>query len=321
MKMKKLVPILALVLGLSAFSGCTDTDQKIMFGEYWQLDALAPETIHETLVYDVSFNANTKNSTDYTLNYKGTYTTTLSTVIENGVTSYVYATMLTVTPTYDLKGVKSNLEPDVITSKVQFHGSKGALEPIRSEKYIKSASPTTGSHVSVTQCYQEYTCSVVNDYTTNTSVVTNYDKDGKELDSKTTNFTFEDADKYNVIDNEQLFIALRATPDTVTSGTLLCYSPFANLAQNVKFTFAAADGAEFKYMDLDTAKEVKKTINYRPVSITLDQKNPGATQTAWIASKLSSGMNTTRNVMLRLETPIAYDLGTLIYTLSGVSYK
>ena len=317
MKMKKLVPILALVLGLSAFSGCTNTDQKIAFGEYWKLNALTPnDQFKETLVYDVAFEANATNATDYTLDYKGTYTTNLATVIQNGETTYVYETALAVTATYNFKGVKSEHQ-DVVLSKVQFRGATGALVPIRSEKYVKSTSPTTGSHVNVTQCFQEFHYTVVNDYAAKTSVVTDCDKDGKALPAtaETKNFTFEDSDKYNVIDNEQLFIALRAVPDTVTTGSLLCYSPFANLTQKIDFTFAAAEGAKLPFID-----GTEKQINYRPVTITLDQKNPGTSQTAWIATMVNSHNNSNHNVLLRLETPIAYDLGTMVYSLKTASY-
>lgn len=321
MRMKKLVPILALTLGLTAFSGCTDTNQKIAFGEYWQLDALAPVAINETLTYEVKFEANAQNATDYTLDYtNGSYVTNLSSVMEDGKTIYVYQSVLTITAAYTFKGVTKTSE-DVVTSEVRFQSAKGALAPISSKKAFKSASPTTGTHVSVDECFQSFIYSVDNDYTTKTSIVKEYDKDGKELSSETKNFDFEDSDKYSVIDNEQLFVALRAVPDTVTSGTLLAYSPFTNLEQKINFSFASAEGAKFKYFDSEAEKEVEKQINYRPVSITLDQNNPGATQTAWIASKLSNSMNSTRNLLLRLETPLAYDLGTMVYTLKSVSHQ
>ena len=319
MKMKKLIPILALSLGLSAFSGCTDSNKKIAFGEYWQEDALAPVAINETLEYDVTFEANTKNATDYTLKYSnGKYITNLYTEIVDGKTIYVYSTSLTITAEYTFNGVTKTSD-DAVTSIVRFDSYKGALAPIVSEKQVISASPTTGAHLSAEQCFQKFNYTVKNDYAAKTSTVTEYDKDGKALAPVIKNFEFKESDDYSVIDNEQLFVALRAVPDTVTSGTLLAYSPFANLTQKINFSFAASEGAKFTYKS--GGESVEKTISYRPVSITLDQKNPGTTQTAWIATKLSGGRNTTRNVILRMETPLAYDLGTMIYKLTSVSYQ
>ena len=70
-------------------------------------------------------------------------------------------------------------------------------------------------------------------------------------------------------------------------------------------------------------EKVKSTITYRPVSMVLDEKNPGATQTAWIAKKpeTSSNSNVNRNVLLRLETPLSYGLGSLVYTLNSATYQ
>ena len=64
-------------------------------------------------------------------------------------------------------------------------------------------------------------------------------------------------------------------------------------------------------------KEGKKAIEYYPVSISIVDEYPGATQTAWYAKPSDkSSSNTYRNVLLRLETPIFYNLGTLVYELN-----
>ena len=91
MKVKRLIPFLALMLCFSTFGGCTQSDQKIVFGNYWNENAVdAYESVHQTFVYSVTFEKSSgMDSVDYDLSYTdGTYTTVLeSTKDEQGVAS------------------------------------------------------------------------------------------------------------------------------------------------------------------------------------------------------------------------------------------
>ncbi len=102
MKGKKLISMLALVVGLSTFGGCTNADQKVNFGNFWNTNVLdLNSTINETLAYDVNFEASTSSLVNYQLNYKdGTYTTKLTSTQEDGKTVYVYETQLNITAQY-----------------------------------------------------------------------------------------------------------------------------------------------------------------------------------------------------------------------------
>ena len=86
--------------------------------------------------------------------------------------------------------------------------------------------------------------------------------------------------------------------------------------QKIDLTFASETGGEFSY--LLNGEEVKTTITYRPISLTIDDRNPGGTQTAWIAKTSNASNNTYRNMMLKLSVPLSYSLGNLVYTLSAV---
>ena len=93
------------------------------------------------------------------------------------------------------------------------------------------------------------------------------------------------------------------------------------------FTFSALPAVRAKDAAIVEAKDeakalrekVKKTIDYRSVTMKLSSSNPGATQTAYIATYDNAEMNTHRNVMLKLETPLAYNLGTLVYSLKSIN--
>ncbi len=326
MKRKKLSTLLALVLGLTALSGCTNADQKVSFGAYWNKDALSnTEQIHETLAYDVSFEANDTTLVEYTLNYKdGSYTTTLTSAMENEKLVYTYTTQLNITAEYSFNG-KTDVCNDTVTSTVKFYAAPYGLQPISSEKDINASSPTAVTSDDVSDCYQVFhysTKTVYNaDCSEGTTTVTYHPTEG-EAQSEEDTFSI-DQKKYSYLDNEELLLALRAVKNSTSSATLNVYSPFAKKVQEVSWKFDTEASAEFSFFKNGGESKETSTITYRPVSIALNEKNPGATQTAWIAKKpeTASESNKNRNVMLRLETPLSYGLGTLIYTLKSVAYQ
>ena len=312
MKMKKLAPVLALALCVSALSGCTGK-QQVSFNRFWQQNSLlTKEPIHETLVYDVSFESGSGlDKMGYGLSYEnGVYKTVLTSEEVDGKIVYTYTTELTISATYTL-GTESETVNDRVYSESKFYGAE--LKPISSKKEIVSHSPASGgSMLEVNDCYDAFDYTVSIDYATNKSVVTAKGETPVER-------SFEiDDDKYSYLDNEQILFALRGISSGVNSAKVLAYSPFAGTVQTVAWTFAQEASAKFTFEK--NGEEISPTITYRPVSIVLDEKNPGATQTAWIAKTTNDQNNTYRNVMLKLQTPLSYSLGTLVYTLNSATY-
>ena len=326
MKRKKISTLLALVLGLTALSGCTNADQKVNFGNFWNTNAVdTNETIHETLVYDVNFEANETSLVSYKLNYKdGKYTTVLTSEKVEDKTVYTYTTTFNIIAQYTLNDVTEECT-DTITSTVKFYAAAYGLQPISSEKDINASAPTAVTGTKASECYQQfhYSTKVVYnaDCSEGTSTVTYHPSEGE---AKSEENTFEiDQKKFSYLDNEQLLLALRAVRNTTSSAKVNVYSPFVESVQKVSWSFEADASAEFSFYKNGSEEKVKSTITYRPVSMVLDEKNPGATQTAWIAKKpeTSSNSNVNRNVMLRLETPLSYGLGSLVYTLNSATYQ
>ena len=317
MKAKKLIPVLALTTCFTCLGSCAQTDQKISFGNYWQTNSLITENIHEKLVYDVEYVDEDTAMFKYTVNYTdGQYTTELTTATENGKNILVYKTELSIKVTYTLNGKSTEAFEDKIVTEAKFHTAENSLRPISSYKEIVSTSPSSVS-TTLEDCYTSYhyesTVTYNESCTGGTAIVTN-DPDGENPITKTTEFTFE-KDKYSRLDNEQLLFAIRAIPTSLTSAKIQTYSPFVESEQTVSLSYAAEATAEFSYTN--NGESVKKNITYRPVKIVLDEKNPGATQTAWYAKNTDVSKNTNRNVLLRLETPIAYGLGSLVYKLKS----
>ena len=84
-------------------------------------------------------------------------------------------------------------------------------------------------------------------------------------------------------------------------------------------SFSAEKGDDFTFQQNGT--ETSTAIQFYPVSIALDEKNSGQTQTAWVAKTTNPSNNRYRNVVLRLEAPLSYGMGSLIYTLKSANFS
>ncbi len=317
MQAKKLTLFLAALLGATSLAACTDGDKKIDFNNYWQYNSLTTgETVNETLTYKVAFEKGAGiAAAGYSLNYdEGSYVTTLETAANR--TSYVYKTVLEIPVTYEYEGESATFE-DKITTEVTFLNASNGLRPISSTKTVVCHTPTSAASGSLESCFNAYDYTVVNTYaeddTKKGSATVTY-KDTER--TQTSSFDFGKGD-YSYIDNEQLLLALRAVSTTTSTGKIEFYNPFLKTSQRANFSFKEAKTGEFLHT-VNDAPLSSKEISYRAVSLTLDSKNPGGTQTAWIATTETTDKNTHRNVMLYLETPLSYSLGVLKYTLDSV---
>lgn len=314
MKTKKIISICALALSAALLSGCAGGGRKTPFSTYWNQNALVFENIHETLVYDVTFQESDANY-GYTLAYaNGKYTTELKNDINaNGENIYVYKTELSIDVTFTF-GEESKTLNDNVTTEVTFLAN-GELRPISSEKSVVSHTPIGSTPSSLEGCYRSF------DY----QISTSYTEDGGvsilTMDESTSTQEFEiNKNGYSYLDNEQLLLSLRAMPASVSSTRLSAYSPFVSRVQNVAVVFTETQSKDFSFYKNGSTEKVTTNIAYRQAQFQLDEKDPGGTQVAWIAAVTDAYANQHRNVMLRLETPIAYGLGSLVYQLSSVSY-
>lgn len=315
--MKKIVLALAAVLAVSSFAACTTTDQKLIFNDYWEQNSLAPSSsLEETLEYKVSFEKGSGlDAVGYSLSYgEGTYVTTLKSQGQG----YVYTTSLTIPVTYQYEGDESATKTDSVQTEVVFQRSSNALRPVSSKKSVVSHTPINSGAFSTESCFSPYNFSVETTYPTEgkaTSTVT-YNKGEGDPDVVSSSFNF-DGGKYSYLDNEQLLLALRAISTSTSSGSVKIYNPYVETTQKIDLTFSEAVGAEFSYTL--NGVQAKTNITYRPVTIKIDDKNPGSSQTAWIATTSNPENNEHRNVMLKLVTPLSYSLGELVYELVSIT--
>ena len=316
MKAKKLFSCLALTLCATTLTACVKTDKHVAFSYYWYQDADIPTQTTETLVYDVSFKQDSGLAQNFTVDYKGTMTTRLQKTDEN---KYRYESSLVMDVTYTLNGEQCTLQ-DTVNAWVEFKNDK-SLSPIASHKEIVNHSPANLEATKLEECYVKY------DYTLDTTYQDGLASGETKMVNNETETTqsnsFEFDNKLTVLDNELLLLALRGiNPKTYSAPSFAVYAPFTNAVQTIKASFGTKEeGTEFTFKKDGEEEKKSRVINYYPVTLSIDAKNPGQSQTVWVAETNDSKSNLYRNAILRLETPISYNLGTLVYELASAEFS
>lgn len=318
MNVKRLIPTLALLVSVVGLSACSEADQKLEFNRYWNDNAQVSETVTERAEYSVAFEPDANPYVDdYKISYSdGKYVTLLTT---NDDGTYTYETDLSIKVTYTF-GQDSVTKEDFVKTKLVFNDVSKSLKPITVEKEIYSHSPTNASATKLDDCYTKFHYKLESTYSQSddsaSCKITNL-KNAENPAEETKNFSITN-EKYSYLDNDQILFGLRAVSSTVTSAKIVSYSPFFTATQEINLSFSSETGGEFSYTKNGTA--VKENISYRPATVQINAKNPGETQTVWIATPSSTGSNLNHNVMLRYEAPIPYSLGKLVYSLNSLEY-
>jgi hypothetical protein len=206
-----------------------------------------------------------------------------------------------------------------VTTKTVFRSAK--LQPIYSEKTVKSHSPSNSTApTSVEDCYTYYDYTVRIDYnddctsgtsslTYNTSVgLSDYAED------------FEITGNYTYLDNEELIFAIRGMTLTATQ-RVYTYNASTQQVETLVVTPSSEVTDTFSF-EIDGEKK-DRNITYYPTTVAKSGSNIGSTQTAWYAQNTrteTDESNDYRNVLLRLEAPISYNLGTLVYSLTKATF-
>ena len=318
MNRKSIFSCIALLLAASCLTACANTNQKVVFSSNWQSDNIVSiNDLTETLEYEITFEKAT--SIDYQIDYtNGKYTTLLKTEQLGERTIYSYETTLTIDVTYEYQEESVSFS-DRVYSLVKFEKADKSLRPISSHKEVFSHSPEK-SPQSLESCYR------LLDYVVDVTYNENYSgastlalKDGAETKDYQNSFQM-DTEKFTCLDNEQLLFALRGVNPSLSSSLKFnVYNPAVEMTQSVSATFASETAADFTFARNGETKQ--RTISYFPVSVVLNEKNSGATQKVWIAKNTNIQNNTYRNVILKMEMPVYYSLGTLVYTLKSATFS
>ncbi len=328
MRSKKTLCLACVLAGSTLLASCSSCsscagNQEITFTAGWLEDTTSKTLPNEgeELTYAVTYDkAEGLYSKFYTIDYtNGVYTTSLKAADYEGQAVYEYTSTLTINVQYTLKktGETTAFEtPDKVETVVYFKTAASGLTPLKSTKTTYCHSPNGTEATKLTHCYTEYHYTVETVYTGSKgkSTITNHLNEDKK--QKNPSFSAKH-DEYTYLDNEQLLFALRGMGTSATS--ISSYQPFESAKKVVSVSVGKKKGGEFEF-DLVGKGSEKRAINYRAYTLTFEADNPGSSQEAWIASTTDATSNAYRNVMLRLETPIAYRAGSLIYTLTSAKF-
>ncbi len=315
MRSKKITTAACAVLSACFLSACATTNNQVTFNNFWFNDpTINPEpAVLERLTYDVKFTASSKGD-GYEVQYNdGTYETTLSLKDVNGEKRYVYETAFAISGKYFF-GADEKEFTDTTTATVEFV-KNGKLTPVSSRKTIENYSPTSGG-TSIDKCYTyvhyQIETTYENQATSGTTTVTNLET------QKTSTNTYTIDSKYTYLDNEQLLFALRGLTQN-QAPLFYVYAPFAGQVQTIKTVLnTKEENIEYAY-DNGTENGFEGIVNTYPITVQVDAKLSGAGQTVWIA-EYNPDLNTHRNVILKMQTQLAYNLGYFTYTLKKADF-
>ena len=314
---KPFLAIAALTLGVSMMTACS-VDTTTNFTSFWNptpVNEILPGTL-ETYEYEVSLKEKTASNSTYSLDYKdGTYKTTLSIDPENSEL-YLLETTLTLSVAVQYKEQKTEYFSDSVTTKVKFKSAQNGLRPVYSEKTTVSTSPKALNTSSLADAYARYNYTVTTTYNDKCTSAT---CERVDFGGEGTGFTavgnykknFSVPQKHTYLDNEQLVIALRGI-SSKNEQSLSVYNASQRKVQTVKSDMDDVQSGSF-HMSLNG--EVKDyTIDYAVTSLQISGINSGEEQRYYIAQNVGES-NTFRHMILRMETPLSFNLGTLEYRL------
>ncbi len=301
----------ALLLGVTA-CGATPA---VGISPNWYKDTNLSTNItgtKEVLTYEVTFEKG--SNSNYAVSYDtGAYVVTLQNVEYKGELAYKLTSTLNITGKYTL-GTEEKPFTDKVESECVFRNADRRLSPLYSKKSVHSTSPRADKPTTWDEAVKAY------DYT----VEITYGADNKTATSvytdtaNTANPTKKDY-KLNanalLLDNESLLFAIRSftLSDAATNVSLV--NPYTQKQESVTITKTAQAEGKYTFKDVDAndSEKVEKTITANAVQIKRNDRFTGKIISAYYAT-----LSTTKNyraVMLKMENPLSYNLGKLVYNL------
>ncbi len=325
--MKKIKIAGLALLPVLALSGCTGVS-PLSFSANWYQNTMVTTVgeLSERLEYEVTFTPADSNAA-FSLSYDpGTYTTELSfetLTLEDGSTQggYVYTTELNITGRFTLNGTQGEPFEDFVQTTVKFLPVGNRLQPVESERVTHSTTPLSDSPASLElgegiqlfyfRSHIAYSADLTRATETFTDlteenatpVVTEYDISGDS--------TF--------LDNRQIEFALRGL-DLSAGATFRSINPAASGQSAVQSLTVSATSVE-EFVDFTMGgRQVNENIAAMSAQVSYDVSLSGQPQTVVYAATTDAQNNTYRNVMLRMEVPVMWLLGTMQYRLTSAEF-
>ena len=325
--------LLAPLTLLCACSGGT----PLSFSANWYRNTALGDSIgqtHETLTYSVTFTPSETSEEGLTVEYDaGTYTTELindNVTLADGSTKegYIYTTELSISGRYRLGGEVKEFS-DFVTSKVTFLPVGYGLQPVKSEKEVSSTSPRNADAETLDGAVGEfhYTYDVTYDASLSTATAVYTDlvereqEDGSSALPEPETREFDIAGDTTYLDNEQILFALRGLTLTNAVAFRTLNTVTGMVTEVTNSSQASAPGSVKESVDfMKDGEAVKQEIDAVELSLSYRTAHSGQPQKLVYAATTSTGDNTYRNVLLRMEVPVLQSLGTLVYRLTEADF-
>ncbi|MBP5242435.1 MAG: hypothetical protein J6Z36_01950 [Clostridia bacterium] len=326
--MKKIVKtgVAALCLAsislLTACSSSSTASDGISAG--WYKDTSLVSVISETyeqLQYEVKFLENSGKNKNYSVSYTpGSYTVTLKNVNYEGEAAYELTSTLEISGVYTVNGETKDFS-DFVESVCYFRPAAKMLSPMYSKKTVKSTSPIAEEPSSLAEAVASYDYEVTCDYNADGSRVTVAYLDNIDESKNATKEYKISAGSYFLLDNEELLFAIRGM-DLSGSHSVYVFNPYTHVRDTIEISPSTSAASKYSFIDQD-AGETEATEHEIPVHTVvfgISSSTLTGTYQAAIYANAIDGKNVYRNVMLYLENPIAYHLGSLTYTLKSANF-
>lgn len=261
---------------------------------------------------------------------------------------YVYETTLTVSGSYKITSTGEEKKFDDSTVTVcKFRTAGDNLQPVYSKQIIKNTAPNSlGSGNMNLVCVQTdavYETFYNHDCTEATVCYTDNTQTGDAVGTAISTVNLKDKSRYSLFDNSQLRLALRSIMVTETSNrtfkvlapqngnvttcTATCRSAVelnkTNEAQRkIIEALDACQPDDYIFFDGTPTDDGKSmTYRYNSIELNISTNMQGTTPVCWYTTIENADINSTRSVLIRLTTPLAFNLGTLVYDLKSLALE
>ena len=249
---------------------------------------------------------------------------------------YVYETALSLSGTITVKGAKRTFE-NTVTTISYFRSANDNLTPVYSKQDIVCTSPNSLTPADLASAYIEMDCVYEIYYSRNgkSAIVSTTDRSSSQ--PETTEKKVSASSEYSVFDASYVAVAMRSM---TFSGTHTFDLMRAVEEQTSRFTASCGGKTKLDREDeeyaaivsaLDSAVESGYLIagadedgvinyTYNQLTLGLSSDMPGPSSAYWYAHVSNSDLNTCRAALIRVSETIPFGLGSLVYSLSSLTY-
>ena len=351
MKKKRLFALLACA-PLAVLCACGGGVRSLALSANWYKGAMQKQItdIDERLEYTVTFRDEVEGNGYHASYQEGSYVTELTTTDQveghEGQKMYVLRTRFEISGKFLYGDHESEPFTDHTYSEVYFFGvddHTNPLRPLKSYKHISSHAPV--ANPSETTLYTPYHYEYSFDYsetldTAKYSITTLPALEGEfcphpaENDATPSEYDIKLTGSGTYLDNEQIFFALRGLElneavsfRSVDPQTRLCtVLTFPSVPTSVDLNAGSEDPENtisFDILNADgtVAETVNGTVRANVATLRYSASQPGPERKLTYAALTQENNNKYRNVLLKIENPIAQSLGYMTYSLKRARFS